>query len=146
MSETAAYMALVETASIGGIETRQRYLKEYGAHEMGWSYENILKVAPVLMRQLEKKGFFRIYLYLPELDRGVRYAMEISRLRTSAKREAFMDPVDNRRYLVHSVMTIRSIVKLATPMNLSDLMSIDKRKPDIRHLALGFLFVVDPEV
>jgi hypothetical protein len=146
MSEIAAYMALVETASVSGIDSRLHYLREHGPHEMGWSYANILQVAPVLERQLEKKGFFRVYLYLPDFKRGVRYAMEITALRTCKKPEIFVDPVDKRRYLVHSIMTIRSIEKLAHPMNLSDFLSIDKRKPDIRHLALGFLFVVDPEV
>lgn len=146
MSETAAYMALVETASVSGIDKRLNYLRERGPHEMGWSYANILQVAPVLQRQLERKGFFRVYLYLPDLDPGVRYAMEVTGLRTYSQPEVFVDPVDKRRYLVHSVMTIRSIEELVCPMDLRDFLSVDKRKPDIRHLTLGFLFVVDPEV
>jgi hypothetical protein len=145
MSKTAAYMALMETASISGIDARRHYLREHGSHELGWSYDNILQVAPVLKRQLEKKGYFRVYLYLPDLEE-VRYVMKITRLRTSNKREPFVDPVDKRRYLVHSIMTIQSIEELANPMDLSDFLSVDKRKPDVRHLTLGFLFVVDPEV
>lgn len=146
MSEIAAYMALIETASTPGVESRRRYLKEHGPHEMGWSYANILEVAPVLQRQLKKKGFFRVYLYVPDQDQGIRFVMKITTFRTFHRREVFQDPVDARRYLVHSRMTINSIDELSPPMNLSDFHSIDKRKPDIRHLQLGFLFVVDPEV
>jgi hypothetical protein len=146
MSETAAYMALIETASALGVESRRRYLKECGPHEMGWSYANILEVAPILQRQLKKKGFFRVYLYVPDLDQGVRFVMKVTTFRVFQSREVFQDPVDARRYLVHSRMTINSIDELYPPMNLSDFHSIDKRKPDIRHLQLGFLFVVDPEV
>jgi hypothetical protein len=146
MSETAAYMALVETASVSGIGRRLNYLREHGPHEMGWNYANILQVAPVLQRQLEKKGFFRVYLYLPDLEQGIRYAMKVTGLRTYKQPEVFVDPVDRRRYLVHSIMTIRSIEELVRPMDLGDFLSVDKRKPDIRHMTLGFLFVVDPEV
>ncbi len=146
MSDIAAFMALIETASTRGVESRRRYLKEHGPHEMGWSYSNILEVVPALQRQLRKKGFFRVYLFIPELDRGIRYVLKVTSLKTSAKPEVFTDPVDNRRYVVHSRMTIRSIDEIFPPMRLSEFLSIDKRKPDIRHLALGFLFVVDPEV
>jgi hypothetical protein len=146
MSETAAYMALVETASVRGVEGRLHHLKEHGPHEMGWSYANILEVAQTLHRQLRKKGFFRVYLYIPDADEGVRFAMKIIGLRIFEKPVVFKDPVDGRRYLVHSRMTIGSIDELVPPMKLVNFLSIDKRKPDIRHLTLGFLFVVDPEV
>ena len=63
MSEMAAFMALIETASAEGITTRRRYLKENGPHEVGWNYDNILEVERSLVRQLGRKGFFRIYLY-----------------------------------------------------------------------------------
>jgi len=146
MSETAVFMALIETASIRGVESRCHYLREHGPHELGWSYANILEVAPVLQRQLKKKGFFRVYLYVPESDGGVRYALKIISLKTFARPETFTDPVDDRWYLVHSRMTIRFIDEISPPMRLSEFLSIDKRKPDVRHLGLGFLFVVDPEV
>ena len=146
MSETAVFMALLATASTGGVDSRRHYLREHGPHEMGWSYANILEVAPALLRQLDKKGYFRIYLYVTDTDHGVRYAMKITTLRTSQTPEVFTDPVDERRYVVHSKMTISTIEELVPPMDLSGFLSVDKRKPDIRHLTLGFLFVVDPEV
>ncbi|UCG39637.1 MAG: hypothetical protein JSV00_05300 [bacterium] len=146
MSETAAYMALIETASVRGVQTRIRYLKEHGAHEMGWNYANILDVGPALLRQLQRKGFFRVYLCIPDENGSVRYAMKITALRTFNRPEIFRDPVDGRRYLVHSRMLIHSIEELDRPRKLTDFTSIDMRKPDIRHLQLGFLFVVDPEV
>jgi hypothetical protein len=43
-------------------------------------------------------------------------------------------------------MRVESITELARPRGLSEFKSVDKRKPDLRHLQLGFLFVVDPEV
>lgn len=146
MSETAAYMALIETASPEGVWSRSEYLKKHGPHDMGWSYANILEVAPALTRQLKKKGFFRIYLYVANGESAVRYSMKIKDLITYREPHLFNDPVDGRSYLVHSRMRIESITELAQPRNLSEFMSVDKRKPDIRHLQLGFLFVVDPEV
>ena len=146
MSRTAAFIALVETASRQGVEARSRYLKEHGPHEMGWSYANVLEVAPLLQRQLKVKGFFRIYLYLPDPDRAVPFALRATALRTFADRQMFRDPADGRGYLVHSRMTIQSIDPIRPPRALGDFMSIDRRKPDARHLDLGFLFVVDPEV
>ena len=146
MSRTAAFIALVETASRPGVETRSRYLKEHGPHEMGWSYANILEAEPLLQRQLKVKGFFRVYLYLPEPEKAVPYSLKVTALRTYPKRQLFQDPVDGRMYLIHSRMTIQSIDQVNPPMALGDFMSIDTRKPDIRHLELGFLFVVDPEV
>jgi len=146
MSRTAAFIALVETASREGVESRRRYLKEHGPHEMGWSYANILEVEPLLQRQLKVKGFFRTYLYLPEPEKAVPFALKVTALRTYAKRQLFQDPVDGRMYLVHSRMTIQSIEQVHPPLVLGDFVSIDIRKPDTRYLELGFLFVVDPEV
>ena len=146
MSETAAFLALIETASAQGVESRTQYLKEHGPHEMGWNFANIQDVAPVLRRQLKKKGFFRIYLCFPENNHDVRYTLKITSMRTFSRPEVFTDPVDGRRYLVHSRMTIRSIDGIFPPMRLDEFLSTDRRKPDVRHLALGFLFVVDPEV
>jgi hypothetical protein len=146
MSETAAFVALIETASTVGVESRIRYLKEYGPHEMGWSYANIRDMAPILRRQLVKKGYFRVYLSIPELDFDIRYSLKITSVKTFPRPEVFTDPVDGRRYLVHSRMMIRSIDEIVPPRKLSGFLSIDRRKPDVRHLALGFLFVVDPEV
>ncbi|MGD8352838.1 MAG: hypothetical protein PVJ01_01630 [Pseudomonadota bacterium] len=146
MSETAAYMALIETASSEGVWTRQQHLVKHGPHELGWSYANILEMADKLQRQLLHKGFFRVYLYVPDSPGAVRYSMKISRLSTYRKAQMFNDPVDNRRYLIHSRMRIESISELQQPMGLEEFVSVDKRKPDIRHLQLGFLFVVDPEV
>ncbi len=146
MSRTAAFIALVQTASRQGVETRIHYLKEHGPHEMGWSYSNILEAEPALQRQLKQKGFFRAYLYLPEPEKAVHYSIKVRALRTYQKRQLFQDPVDNQMYLVHSRMTIQSIDKVHPPLPLGDFVSIDTRKPDIRHLELGFLFVVDPEV
>ena len=146
MSETAAYMALIETASPEGVFNRLQYLKKHGAHDMGWSYANILEVAQALERQLLKKGFFRVYLLVSNGENNVRYSMNIEDLTTYRKPEVFKDPVDSRSYLVHSRMRIGSITELTRPRDLGEFMSIDRRKPDIRHLQLGFLFVVDPEV
>lgn len=146
MSETAAYMALIETASPEGVLSRLQYLKKHGPHEMGWSYANILDVARTLDRQLKKKGFFRVYLYVSNGEKGVRYSMKVRDLVTYREPYIFNDPVDGRSYLVHSRMKVESITELAQPRDLSDFKSVDKRKPDIRHLQLGFLFVVDPEV
>jgi len=146
MSETAAYMALIETASSEGVQNRLQYLTKHGPHDMGWSYANILDVAKVLNRQLQRKGFFRVYLHVPNGENGVRYSMKIADLTTYPEPELFNDPVDCRRYLVHSRMRIASITEIARPKDLSEFMSVDRRKPDIRHLQLGFLFVVDPEV
>jgi len=145
MSETAAYMALIETASPEGVESRLQYLSKHGPHEMGWSYANILDVAHILERQLPRKGFFRVYLYIGNGERAVRYSMKVDQLKTYRKPEIFNDPVDGRHYLIHSRMRIKSITELARPMDLGEFKSVDGRKPDVRHLQLGFLFVVDPE-
>jgi hypothetical protein len=146
MSETAAYMALIETASPEGVQSRLQYLAKHGPHDMGWSYANVLDVAKALNRQLLRKGFFRVYLYVSNDESGVRYSMKIVDLTTYQEPELFNDPVDGRQYLVHSRMRIESITEIARPKDLSEFMSVDRRKPDIRHLQLGFLFVVDPEV
>ena len=146
MSETAAFMALLETASMEGVQGRQQYLSKHGPHELGWSYANILDVDHILKRQLQKKGFFRVYLYISNGESGVRFRMNISDLKTYREPENFYDPVDRRRYLVHSKMRVESITELPEPMELGRFLSVDKRKPDLRHLQLGFLFVVDPEV
>lgn len=145
MSEMAAFMALIETASAEGIRTRQRYLKEHGPHEIGWNYVNILDVERSLVRQLDRKGFFRIYLHTGNGYGEVRYCMKVTGLRTCRQPEVFSDPVDGRRYIVHSRMTIDSIDELDKVRTLSEFASVDSRKPDVRHLQLGFLFVVDPE-
>lgn len=139
-------MALIETASSEGVLSRQQYLKKYGPHDMGWSYANILEVDHVLKRQLLKKGFFRVYLYISNGADAVCFNMNISHLTTYQEAVVFVDPANGRRYLVHSRMKIQSIHELERPMELSEFKSVDKRKPDIRHLQLGFLFVVDPEV
>ncbi len=146
MSETAAFIALIETASPEGVQRRYQYLADNGPHEMGWSYANILEVDRTLKRQLQRKGYFRLYLYVTNGESGVRYSMKIVDLRTFREPELFNDPVDGRRYLVHSRMMIESITKLTPTRELSEFMSVDRRKPDMRHLQLGFLFVVDPEV
>ena len=146
MSETAAYMALIETASPEGVQGRLQYLAKHGPHEMGWSYANIIVVSQALERQILRKGFFRVYLYIVNGENGVRYSMNIAHLTTYRKPELFNDPVDGRGYLVHSRMRVESITELARPRGLSEFKSVDKRKPDLRHLQLGFLFVVDPEV
>lgn len=146
MSETAVYMALIETASPEGVQSRLQYLTKYGPHDMGWSYANILDVVQTLKRQLLGKGFFRVYLHVSNGESGVRYSMNITHLETCQEPELFNDPVDGRRYLVHSRMRIESITELTRPRALNEFMSVDRRKPDIRHLQLGFLFVVDPEV
>jgi hypothetical protein len=146
VSEMAAFMALIETASAEGITTRQRYLKENGPHEMGWNYDNILEVERSLVRQLGRKGFFRIYLYAGNGGGKVRYAMKVTAFTTYRKPEVFTDPVDGKRYLVHSRMTIDSIDELGKARTLGEFMSVDSRKLDVRHLQLGFLFIVDPEV
>ena len=146
MSETAAYMALIETASPEGVYSRLQYIKDHGPYDMGWSYANILHVVKALNRQLKKKGFFRVYLYISNGGKGVRYSMKVRDLVTYREPHIFNDPVDGRSYLVHSKMRVESITELDQPRDLSEFMSVDKRKPDIRHLQLGFLFVVDPEV
>ena len=139
-------MALIETASLEGVLSRQQHLKEHGPHQMGWNYANILDVSGVLKRQIERKGFFRVYLHLPNGRGSVRYSMDIEDLETFPEPQIFNDPVDGRRYLVYSKMTVRSISELERARDLSEFMSVDRRKPDVRHLQLGFLFVVDPEV
>jgi len=145
MSETAAFMALIETASKEGVESRLQHLAKHGPHELGWNYANILEVAHILQRQLPRKGFFRVYLYTVNGEGRVRYSMKVDQLRTYQKPEIFNDPVDGRQYLVHSRMRVRSITELARPLALGEFKSVDRRKPDLRHLQLGFLFVVDPE-
>ena len=139
-------MALIETASPEGVERRFQYLADNGPHEMGWSYANILEVDSALKRQLQRKGFFRLYLHVANGESGVRYSMKIVDLKTFREPELFNDPVDGRRYLVHSRMMIQTITKLKPTRELSEFISVDRRKPDMRHLQLGFLFVVDPEV
>ena len=125
---------------------RRLYLEKYGPHDMGWSYANILEVERQLSRQLARRGFFRVYIHIPGDGGGVRYRMNVVDLVTYPEPSVFRDPVNNRRYLVHSKMKVRSIEDLQRTLDLSDFKSIDKRKPDMRHLQLGFLFVVDPEV
>ncbi|TNF47740.1 hypothetical protein EP232_03135 [bacterium] len=145
MSKTAVHLALIESASPAGIQTRRRYLHEHGPHELGWSYINILDVEKRLQRQIVKRGFFRLYLYAPSSAGGsVTHWLQITHLRTFRSPEVFNDPVDGRRYLVHSRMTIDSIEDLEREMTLDSFRSADRRKPDHRHLELGFLFVVDP--
>jgi len=147
MKETAAFIALVETASAKGVEDRQRYLDQHGPHELGWSYANIMEVDGRLKRQIGRKGFFRLYLFIPdEVGGKVRFKMNITGFTTFRKEQSFNDPVDGHRYLVHSRMMIESIEELPVPVELTELRSIDERKPDTRHLQLGFLFVVDPEI
>ena len=147
MSETAAHIALVQTASAEGVEIRRRHLSEHGRHELGWSYANIQTVERRLRRQLAARGFFRVYLFIPEDDGGsVRYRMRITALRTYAAPRLFVDPVDRHRYLVHSRMTIDTVDEMPEPLPLEWFRSVDERHPDIRHLQLGFLFVVDPEI
>jgi len=146
MSRSAVFMALVGTASREGIDSRKRHLKEHGPSEMGWNYANILEVEEWLRRQLKVKGFFRIYLYLPEPDKAVCFALRISAFRTYQRPQVFLDPVDGGIYLIHSRVTIRSIEPVDPPKGLGDFTSIDRRRLDVRHLELGFLFVVDPEV
>jgi hypothetical protein len=72
--------------------------------------------------------------------------MKVTALTTYRKAEVFTDPVDGKRYLVHSRMIIDSIDKLEKARTLGEFMSVDSRKLDVRHLQLGFLFIVDPEV
>jgi hypothetical protein len=146
MNETALHMALLETASAEGIRARARHLKEHGAHELGWSYKNILDAEKALNRQLDKRGYFHLYLFLPGFEDGkVTHRMRITALVTSARQVPFKDPVDGRNYLVHSHMTVDSVEGLREQYMLAELKSTDNRKPDIRHLQLGFLFIVDPE-
>lgn len=145
MSKTAIHLALIESASHAGILARRRYLSEHGPHELGWSYANILDVEKRLQRQITKRGFFHLYLYTPGSDGGsVAHWMRITRLKTYRSPEVFNDPVDGCRYLVHSRMMIYSIEVLEREMALDSFRSADRRKPDLRHLELGFLFVVDP--
>lgn len=147
MSETAVFLALIESASSSGIETRRYYLSEHGEHEMGWSYANILEVGVRLQRQIRRRGFFRLFLYTPNGDDGaVTHWMRITTLTTYKEPAVFNDPADGKRYLVHSRMTISSINELDPAFSLESFRSIDRRRPDTRHLELGFLFVVDPEV
>jgi len=146
MSETAAFLALIETASPEGVENRLQHLAKHGPHELGWSYANILEVERTLKRQLKNKGYFRVYLHVSNGGDNVRYSMKIVDLITFREPQLFNDPVDRRGYLVHSRMKIQSITRLPQPKKLTEFMSIDRRKPDLRHLQLGFLFVVDPEV
>ena len=145
MSKTAVHLALLESASPPGIRTRRRHLHEYGPHELGWSYANILDEEKRLQRQIAKRGFFRLYLYTPGSDGGsVAHWLKITHLKTYRSPEVFNDPVDGRRYLVHSRMMIHSIEDLEREIALDSFRSADKRKPDPRHLELGFLFVMDP--
>lgn len=146
MSETAAFLALIESASLTGIEARLNFLREHGEHEMGWSYANILEVDIRLQRQIDHRGFFRLFLYVHDdgVD-SVTHCMRITGLRTFPEPAVFTDPMDEKRYLVHSRMKISSIDRMVAPLTLGSFRSIDRRKPDARHLDLGFLFVVDPE-
>ncbi len=145
MSRTAAHLALIESASTDGIQARRRHLHEHGPHELGWSYANILEVEMKLQRQIAKRDFYRLYLYVQDRNGGsVAHWMRVSRLKTYRSAELFNDPVDGRRYLVHSRMMIQSIESLPQEMALNSFNSADDRKPDPRHLELGFLFVVDP--
>lgn len=147
MSETPAYLALIESASLKGVENRRRYLFEHGPHELGWSYANILDVGDRLLRQIAVRGFFRLFLYIPRgSTASVFFRTLITGLKTYGKPEIFNDPVDEKRYLIHSKMMISAIEPLETPMPLDSFRSADARKPDARHLELGFLFVVDPEL
>ena len=140
-------MALIESASALGVEARKRFLVENGPNEFGWSYDNVLKVSRRLKNQISKKGFFRLYLYTADFDAGkVRYWMRVTDLKTYETSQLFSDPADGYRYLVHSRMIIDSISTMETSRELSFFRSADRRKPDPRHLELGFLFVVDPEV
>lgn len=146
MSEIPAYLALIESASLKGVERRRRYLFEHGPHELGWSYANILEVGGKLLRQIAGRGFFRLFLYVPRDDNGsVLFRTKITALTTYRKPEIFNDPVERKRYLVHSRMMISAIEPLERPMPMDSFRSADRRKPDVRHLKLGFLFVVDPE-
>jgi len=145
MSRIAAHLALIESASTEGIQARRRHLLEHGPHELGWSYANILEVEAKLQRQIDKRGYFRLYLYVKDRHGGsVLHWLRVTRLETSGSPELFNDPVDGRRYLVHSRMMIQAIETLEHEMNLLSFVSADGRKPDSRHLELGFLFVVDP--
>ena len=146
MYETPSHIALIESASIEGVESRKRHLLENGPHELGWSYSNILDVGRRLQNQIRKRGFFRLYLYIPDSGNGkILYWMKITNLKTFRKPELFADPVDGRRYLIHSRMLIQSIEDIREERELSGFRSADRRWPDPRHLALGFLFAVDPE-
>ena len=55
MSETAAYMALIETASPEGVQGRLQYLAKHGPHDMGWSYANILDVAQDMLLKNKRR-------------------------------------------------------------------------------------------
>ena len=146
MSETPAHLALIETASPKGVENRRRYLFEHGPHELGWSYANILEVSERLLRQIRARGFFHLFLYIPGDNGGsVLFRAKITGLTAHQKPEVFKDPVDGQRYLVHSRMMVSAIEPMEKPMLLKAFRSADLRKPDPRHLELGFLFVVDPE-
>lgn len=146
MSETAAFLALVETASDPGVQGRRLYLGEHGPHELGWSYANILEVDGRLQRQISRKGFFRLYLFVhDDGDGSVAYWMRITSLKTYREPVLFNDPVDGKKYLIHSKMVISAIEELDPRLPLEAFRSTDRRRPDRRHLKLGFLFVVDPE-
>ncbi len=146
MSETPIHLALIESAAPMGVERRRRYLFEHGPHELGWSYTNILDVGDRLLRQIAVRGFFRLFLYVSNGDGGVvSFWIRITGLTTHREPELFNDPVDGNRYLIHSRMMIGAIEPLEKPMPLESFRSADRRKPDARHLELGFLFVVDPE-
>jgi hypothetical protein len=139
-------LALVETASAQGVEARRRVLREQGAFDLGWSYANILDAAPRLSRQLAERGYFRLYLYLPGPEGGegeVRCALRVAELAAFTRPESHTDPVDGRRYLVHSRMTVTAIEDIFPPRRLSSFASADGRHMDPRHLELGFLFVSD---
>lgn len=147
MSEIPSHIALIESASVEGVEARRRHLVENGPHELGWNYSNILDVGRRLKNQIRIRGFFRLYLYIPGSGNGkILYWMKVTDLATFRKPELFSDPVDGRKYLVHSKMLIESIEDTHGAMELSGFRSADHRRPDSRHLQLGFLFVVDPEV
>lgn len=145
MSKNAAHLALIESASAEGIRARRYHLHEHGPHELGWSYSNILEVEKQLQRQIAKRDFYRVYLYVQNQEGGsVTHWLRVTHLKTYRTPELFNDPVDGRRYLVHSRMMIQSIEILPGKMTLGSFISADGRKPDSRHLELGFLFVVDP--
>ncbi len=140
----SAALALVETASLEGVEARRRVLREQGAFDLGWSYANILEAAPRLSRQLAERGSFRLYLYLPGPEGGegeVRHALQVVDLAAFPRPESHTDPVDGRRYLVHSKMRVAAIEDISPPRRLSSFASADGRHMDPRHLELGFLFV-----
>jgi len=140
--------ALVESASPEGVEARRRALREQKSFELGWSYQNVLAAAPRLEREIAERGWFRIYLYLPgaEGEEGdIRYALRVTRFSAFPEPERHTDPVDGKRYLVHSRMTVSAVEEVSPPRRLASFESADGRHMDPRHLDLGFLFVNDSE-